>query len=84
MGFLLMIVLGALAGMVASWIMGSPNGLLMDIVLGIIGAFLGGFLMNLFGASGVNGFNLYSLIVSVIGAVVLIGIARMFTRRTVV
>ncbi len=83
MGILLMIVLGALAGLVASWVMGSSTGLLMDVILGIVGAFLGGFLMNLFGASGVTGFNLYSLLVSVLGAIVLIGIARMFNRNTV-
>jgi uncharacterized membrane protein YeaQ/YmgE (transglycosylase-associated protein family) len=84
MEIILMVTLGALAGLLASMIMGSPTGLMTDIILGIIGAFIGGFIMNLFGASGVTGFNLYSLVVSIIGAAILIALARMFTRRTVI
>ena len=53
----------------------------MDIVLGIIGAVVGGFLMGLVGQSGVTGFNLYSLIVAVIGAVVVIYLGRMVRNR---
>jgi len=52
----------------------------MDIVLGIIGAVVGGFLMGLVGQSGVNGFTLYSLGVAVIGAIVVIYIGRMLKR----
>jgi uncharacterized membrane protein YeaQ/YmgE (transglycosylase-associated protein family) len=78
MSLLLWIVLGGIAGWVASMIMGTNarQGLIGDIVLGVIGGFVGGFLMNMFGESGINGFNLYSLIVAVIGAVLTVGIKR--------
>ena len=59
----------------------SGQGTITDIVLGIIGAVVGGFLMELVGQSGVTGFNLYSLIVAVIGAVIVIYIGRMFRNR---
>lgn len=55
----------------------------MDIMLGIVGAIVGGLVMNLFGQGGVNGFNLYSLFVSVVGAIIVIALARMFTGRSV-
>ena len=78
MGIIAFIVLGAIAGWLASLIMGTREGLLLDIVIGIIGAFVGGFLFNMVGNAGVTGLNLYSIVVSVIGAVVLLGIVRMF------
>ncbi len=83
MDILFMIVLGAIAGFLASYIMKSSTGILMDIILGIVGALVGGMIFNLFGQSGVTGFNLWSIFVSVIGAVVVIGLARMFTGRSV-
>jgi uncharacterized membrane protein YeaQ/YmgE (transglycosylase-associated protein family) len=76
MGILLWIVFGAIAGWVASAFMGTREGLVTDIILGIVGAVLGGWLMSLLGYGGVSGFNLYSLFVAVIGAVVLIAIVR--------
>ncbi len=83
MDILLMIVLGALAGWVASMIMhtDAEQGEFMNIILGIIGAAVGGFVMNLFGASGVTGFNLYSVVVAVLGAVIVIAIARTVLYR---
>lgn len=78
MGILLWIILGGLAGWIASMLMGTRNSMLSDIILGIVGAVVGGFVMNLLGQQGVNGFNLYSLIVSIVGAVVLIFLARVF------
>jgi uncharacterized membrane protein YeaQ/YmgE (transglycosylase-associated protein family) len=80
MEILLWIILGALAGCIAGLIMKSSHGLIEDIVLGIIGAFVGWFLMNLVGQSGVTGFNFYSLIVAVIGAVVLIALGRLIHK----
>ncbi len=80
MGILLWIIFGAIAGFIASHIMGSGSGLLWDIVLGIVGALLGGFIMNAFGQAGVTGFNLYSLIVAIIGAIIVIWIGRLFRR----
>lgn len=79
MVIILWIIFGALAGWIASIVMktNSQQGTVMDIILGVVGAIVGGFLMGLVGQSGVTGFNLYSLIVAVIGAVVVIYIGRM-------
>jgi uncharacterized membrane protein YeaQ/YmgE (transglycosylase-associated protein family) len=68
------IILGAIAGWIASLIMktDAQMGAGANIVVGIIGALIGGFLMNLFGAGGATGLNLYSLLVAVLGSVVLI------------
>lgn len=82
MGIILWIIFGAIVGWIASVIMKSNNGLLGDIIIGIVGALLGGFLMNLLGHGGVSGFNLYSFIVAIIGAIVLIWIVRMFRGRS--
>lgn len=83
MGILLWIIFGALAGWIASIIMktDSGQGTISDIIMGIIGAVVGGFIMNLFGQSGITGFNLYSLAVAIIGAIVVIYIGRMARRR---
>jgi len=68
---LIWILLGALAGWIASMIMGrnAQMGALANIVVGIVGALIGGFLMNALGAPGVSGFNLYSVLVAIGGAV---------------
>lgn len=83
MGILLWIIFGALAGWIASVIMKTDysQGTMMDIVMGIIGSIVGGFLMGMVGKSGVDGFNLYSLVVAVIGAVVVIYVGRMLRNR---
>jgi len=82
MGIVLWIIFGALAGWISSVIMktDSRQGTITDIVLGIVGAVIGGLLMGMVGQSGVTGFNLYSLIVAVIGAIVVIYVAR-FIRK---
>jgi uncharacterized membrane protein YeaQ/YmgE (transglycosylase-associated protein family) len=73
MSYLAWIVLGLLAGFIGSKIVNKTGeGILLDIVLGIVGAVVGGWLFNTFGAAGVTGLNLYSLLVAVIGAVVLL------------
>ena len=78
MGIILWIIFGGLAGWIASMIMknDADQGTIMDIVLGIIGAVVGGFVMNFFGQSGITGFNLYSLIVAIIGACLVIALGR--------
>jgi len=83
MGIILWIIFGAIAGWIASVVMktDSSQGTMTDIIMGIIGAIVGGFLMGLVGQSGVTGFNLYSLIVAVIGAVVVIYVGRMLRNR---
>lgn len=84
MSILLWLVLGLAAGWLASIIMGTNarQGMFMDIILGIIGAFVGGFLMNLFGQAGVNGFNVYSLVVATMGAIALIWLGRVVQQQT--
>ena len=83
MNIILWIIFGTLAGWIASMIMGAnaQMGALANIVVGIVGALIGGFVMNAFGAQGVTGFNLTSLIVSVLGAVVLLFLVGL-VRRT--
>ncbi|PIY69489.1 GlsB/YeaQ/YmgE family stress response membrane protein [Candidatus Roizmanbacteria bacterium CG_4_10_14_0_8_um_filter_39_9] len=83
MGILLWIIFGALAGWIASIIMKTDvnQGTISDIIMGIVGAIVGGFLMNFFGQSGVTGFNFYSFIVAVTGAIVVIYIGRMLRSR---
>jgi len=73
MSFLAWIILGLLAGFIASKIVNKQGeGVILDIVLGIVGALAGGWLFNTFGATGVTGLNLYSLLVAVVGAVILL------------
>jgi uncharacterized membrane protein YeaQ/YmgE (transglycosylase-associated protein family) len=73
MSFLAWIILGLVAGFIASKLVNkSGEGAILDIILGVVGAVVGGWLFNQFGASGVTGLNLYSLLVSVAGAVVVL------------
>lgn len=82
MNILAWLIFGALAGWIASMIMGKNNkmGAIANIIVGIIGAFLGGWLFSFFGAQGVTGFNLQSLFVAVVGAVALIFIVGLIRR----
>jgi uncharacterized membrane protein YeaQ/YmgE (transglycosylase-associated protein family) len=71
MSFIAWVVLGLVAGFIASKIINKKGeGLLLDIVLGVVGALVGGFLFRVVGMTGVTGLNLYSLLVAVLGAVV--------------
>jgi uncharacterized membrane protein YeaQ/YmgE (transglycosylase-associated protein family) len=81
MDLLLTLIFGALTGLIASRLMGTGHSLLMDMFLGVIGAFVGTFIMNMFGQTGVTGFNFYSFFVSVLGAIIVIALSRMFTGR---
>ena len=73
MSFLSWIVLGLLAGFIGSKIVNKRGeGILLDIVLGIVGAIAGGWVFSLFGASGATGLNLYSLLVAVVGAILVL------------
>ncbi len=82
MGIILWIIFGALVGWVASLIMGTDaqQGALLNIIVGVIGAVLGGWLMTFFGQGGVSGFNIYSFLVALVGAVVLIGLVKLVRR----
>lgn len=73
MSIIAWLVLGLIAGFIASKVVNKTGeGMIIDIVLGIVGAFVGGFLFTQFGAAGVTGFNIYSMFVAVIGAVVVL------------
>jgi uncharacterized membrane protein YeaQ/YmgE (transglycosylase-associated protein family) len=76
------IILGLIAGFIGSKIVNSQGqGLWLDIVLGIVGAIVGGFLFSVFGATGVTGLNIWSLIVAVIGSVVVLWLYHLFAGR---
>ena len=77
MGIIAWLVLGLLAGFIGSKIVNKTGeGMLMDILIGIIGAVLGGWIAGFFGFHGVNGLNIPSLIVAVVGSIVLLLIYR--------
>lgn len=82
MSFIAWIVLGLISGFIASKLVNkSGEGLILDIVLGVVGAFLGGWLFSTFGMSGVTGLNIYSMLVAVVGAVVVLLIYHAVFRR---
>jgi uncharacterized membrane protein YeaQ/YmgE (transglycosylase-associated protein family) len=82
MSILAWIILGVVAGFIGSKIVNrTGEGLILDLVLGVVGAVVGGFLFNTFGHAGVTGLNIYSLIVAVIGAVVVLFAYRLIARR---
>ena len=81
MSFLAWIILGLFAGFIGSKIVNRRGeGVFMDIVLGVVGAVLGGWLFRVLGASGVTGLNIYSLIVAVIGAVIALSVYHAIHR----
>ncbi|MFL5251474.1 MAG: GlsB/YeaQ/YmgE family stress response membrane protein [Rhodopila sp.] len=76
------IILGLIAGLIGSKIVNKTGqGVVLDIVLGIVGAIIGGVIFSFFGASGITGLNIYSLIVAVIGSVVVLWIYHAVARR---
>jgi uncharacterized membrane protein YeaQ/YmgE (transglycosylase-associated protein family) len=81
MGILTWIVLGLVAGVVASYLMGGGYGLVGDIILGILGALVGGYLAGAFFGVTVTGFDLTSVLIAIIGACLLIGISRALSPR---
>ncbi|WP_230397419.1 GlsB/YeaQ/YmgE family stress response membrane protein [Novisyntrophococcus fermenticellae] len=83
MGLISWIIIGALAGWIASMITGRNKnmGALANIIVGIIGGLIGGFIMSIFGGSGITGFNIWSLLVSVLGAVVLLAIINAISGK---
>ena len=82
MSVLAWIVLGLIAGFIASMIVNRRGGsMVLDLLLGVVGAFVGGFLFTRFGAAGVTGLNIYSIIVAIIGAVVVLFIYHALVGR---
>jgi uncharacterized membrane protein YeaQ/YmgE (transglycosylase-associated protein family) len=82
MSFIAWIILGLIAGFIGSKLVNKTGeGFFLDIILGIVGAIVGGWLFSLFGAQGVSGLNVYSLIVAVIGAIVVLVVYHALFRR---
>lgn len=76
------LILGLISGFIASKIVNkSGQGVIVDIILGVVGAVVGGYLFSQFGAMGVTGFNLYSMFVAVIGAIVVLVIYHAIAGR---
>ena len=83
-GIIAWIVVGLIAGILAKWVMPGPDpgGIITTILIGIIGALAGGFVINsLLGGPGVSGINLTSILVATLGAIILLVIYRLITRR---
>lgn len=76
------ILFGAFVGWIASLIMktNEEQGAIMNVVVGIVGALIGGFLMGIFGGSGVDGFTIYGFLVALLGAIVLLALFKMIRR----
>ncbi len=84
MSFLAWIILGLIAGFIGSKIVNkSGEGFILDILLGIVGAVVGGWLFQMFGGSGVTGLNIYSLCVAVVGSIIFLVIYHALFRRRV-
>jgi uncharacterized membrane protein YeaQ/YmgE (transglycosylase-associated protein family) len=78
------VLLGIIAGFIGSKLVNSQGqGLMLDMALGIVGAIVGGLLFNLFGASGITGFNIYSMIVAVVGSVLVLWIYHALVGRRI-
>jgi uncharacterized membrane protein YeaQ/YmgE (transglycosylase-associated protein family) len=79
MGIIAWIIVGLIAGALAKLILpgDDPGGIIVTILIGIVGAFLGGFVFNLFGGAGVSGFNIWSILVATVGAIILLLIYRL-------
>jgi uncharacterized membrane protein YeaQ/YmgE (transglycosylase-associated protein family) len=84
MSFVAWIILGLISGFIASKLVNKTGeGLVLDIVLGIVGAFVGGWLFSTFGMAGVTGLNIYSLVVAALGAIVVLVVYHALVRHRV-
>jgi uncharacterized membrane protein YeaQ/YmgE (transglycosylase-associated protein family) len=86
MGILAFIVVGLIAGLLAKLVLpgDDPGGLIVTTLVGIAGAFVGGFVVGILGGAGVTGINIWSILVATLGAVVLLAIYRLFASRSAV
>jgi uncharacterized membrane protein YeaQ/YmgE (transglycosylase-associated protein family) len=83
MGILSWIILGLIAGFIGSKVVNKTGaGIIMDVLLGVVGAVVGGFLAGLLGYGGVTGINIYSVVISVVGAIVVLLVYRAVMTRT--
>ncbi|MBA3950610.1 MAG: GlsB/YeaQ/YmgE family stress response membrane protein [Rubrobacter sp.] len=86
MGLISWIVVGAIAGLLAKWIMpgDGPGGFIITIILGMAGASVGGFVVGIIGGTGATGFNIWSVLVATLGAIILLFLYGVIARRTAV
>jgi len=80
MNIIILIIFGAIVGWVASLIVGTNEGLILDIIVGVIGSVVGGWLVAFFNYGPVTGFNMYSFLVALLGSVVLLVIVKEIQR----
>ncbi len=82
MGIIAWLIVGALAGWIAGMLTkDGGKGFIGNIIVGIIGAFIGGFIMNFMGFDGITGFNLWSILVAILGACILLFLLNAFTKK---
>lgn len=86
MGLISWIIVGAIAGLLAKWIMpgDGPGGFIITVILGMAGASVGGFVMSIIGGAGATGFNIWSVLVATLGAIILLFLYGLLTRRSAV
>jgi uncharacterized membrane protein YeaQ/YmgE (transglycosylase-associated protein family) len=84
MGLVSWVIVGALAGLLAKWIMpgSGPGGFLVTVLLGMAGASIGGFFVGILGGTGATGFNIWSILIATFGAVILLFVYGLITRRS--
>ena len=84
MGIISWILVGLIAGLLAKWLMpgSGPGGFILTVLIGMAGASLGGFMVRILGGSGATGFNVWSILVATLGAIVLLFLYGLITRRT--
>ena len=84
MGIISWVVVGLIAGLLAKWFMPGtgPGGLIITVLLGMAGASIGGFIVRLLGGAGATGFNVWSILVATLGAIILLFLYGLIDRRT--
>lgn len=82
MGLFATIVVGLIAGLLASWIMKVKTGVFVDLILGVVGSVVGGWISSLItGENMITGFNLTSILIALLGSIVVLAIYRLFTKK---
>ncbi len=84
MGLISWVVVGLMAGLLAEWVVPGPDpgGIIVTALIGMVGASVGGFVVGILGGSGATGFNIWSVLVATLGAVILLYVYHALTRRT--
>ncbi len=85
MGIITWIIVGLIAGALAKLVMpgDDPGGIIVTILIGVAGAFVGGLVVGLLGGTGVTGFSIWSILVATLGAIILLAVYRLIARRAI-